>query len=55
MKNTFKWIIYKYKPRPCTILCVKFNGEKDIVQFIFTQSVAYSLEQKLSLHKKAEK
>ena len=34
---------------------VKFNGEIDIVQFIFTQCVAYSLQQKLSLHKKVEK
>ena len=38
-----------------TILCVKFNGEIDMVQFIFTQCVAYSLGQKLSLHKKVEK
>jgi hypothetical protein len=29
---------------------VKFNGEIDIVQFIFTRCVVYSLEQKLSLN-----
>ena len=43
------------RPSPCTILCVKFNGEIDIVQFIFTQCVIYSLEKKISLHKKVEK
>ena len=42
-------------PRPCTILCVKFNGEIEIVQFIFTRYVVYTSEQKLSLHKKVEK
>jgi hypothetical protein len=42
MKNSFLW--------PCHVLLydVKFNGEIDIVQFIFTQCVVYSLEQKLS-------
>jgi hypothetical protein len=34
---------------------VKFNGEINIVQFIFTRCVVYSFEQKLSLHKKVEK
>ena len=34
---------------------VKFKGEIDIVQFIFTRCVVYSFEQKLSLHKKDEK
>ena len=33
----------------------KFNGEIDIVQFIFTRCVVYSFEQKLSLHKNVEK
>ena len=41
-----------YKPRPCTILCVKFNGEIDNVEFIFTRCVAYSLDQKLYLYNK---
>jgi hypothetical protein len=31
---------------------VKFNSEIDILQFIVTQCVVYSLEQKLFLHKK---
>ena len=34
---------------------VKFNGEIDIVQFIFTPCVVYSFEQKLSLNEKVEK
>ena len=34
---------------------VKFNGEIDIVQFIFTRYVVYSLKWKFSLHKKVEK
>ena len=33
---------------------IKFNSEINIVQFIFTWCVPYSLEQKLSLHKKVE-
>ena len=37
------------------LYAVKFNGEIDIVQFIFTRCVVYYLEQKLSLHKKVEK
>ena len=34
---------------------IKFNGEIDIIQFIITRFVVYSLEQKLSLHIKVEK
>ena len=26
-----------YKPRPCTILCVKFNGEIDIVKNYYSK------------------
>ena len=42
-------------PRPYVSYGVKFNGEIDIVQFIFTQFVVYFFEQKVSLHKKVEK
>ena len=36
------------------VLFIASNGEIDMVQFIFTRCVVYSLDKKLSLHKKVE-